>query len=271
MTFQVRQHNMSLNFSGFRVGTKLGGQNVISDFDIVADWASKSDSMASQTMTDVGMDFFLESAESITLIAANVISEPDGLMKAKLDGMVVRNLISHGSVVLEPGISYHVRIAFNCLEQAKVNMTLMLEFDGDLPRLAIPWEKICGGVDSTSLTIITEIADGNTSVVMRGRPQWTESTVVDEATSSTSFLILHDKESLEQSSVISAPRVQAKGVCVAMIDSSIKANTSVTINNPENMTLKYMCMGSGSCVLSVEVPLYPEMAPYKPIDRKSVV
>lgn len=117
MTFQVRQHNMSLNFSGFRVGTKLGGQNVISDFDIVADWASKSDSMASQTMTDVGMDFFLESAESITLIAANVISEPDGLMKAKLDGMVVRNLISHGNVVLEPGISYHVRIASTEFEE----------------------------------------------------------------------------------------------------------------------------------------------------------
>lgn len=102
-------------------------------------------------------------------------------------------------------------------------------------------------------------------VVLQGTPKWDETKVVGTGMSRTGFAISVDSLSEEKEQVISTPRVTGAGACAPQVVTQIPANKKLTPEMAVTAEVRYRCEHQGTCVVSMEVPLFPEMAPYRPV------
>jgi hypothetical protein len=259
----------ALASADLQVGTGPGKQNVVSGFEVVATWLSGDDLGASATPADRATSFYLRpSGGNLQLARAAV--EPASLpfLRTHLEGELAKDLMLQGQVNLRPDNGYQLSMAYDCLSQGEAALTLTLEFEG-MSALQIPFKKICGGERNTALTVTagsigaTEKAE---KVAILGTPKWDELKVIDVHHTSTVFTVSVDPLSEKGAQVISSPIASSSGACSAQAKApSIGKQKNLAAGESTEVEVQYRCFRHGECTVSLEVPFFPDMAPYQPL------
>jgi len=251
-----------------QVGTEAGKANVVSGFEVVNSWLSGDDLASSVPATDRATQFYLQPTGGplqLARAAVEPVSSPH--LRTHLEGQLAKDLELQGQANLRPEKAYLLSIAYDCLSQGDASLTLTLEFEG-MPSLQIPFTKTCGGERNTALTVAVGSAEDSEKVAVMGTPKWDELKVVDLGQKSTVFTVSVDPLSEKGAQVISTPVATSTGACAAQ---SLTPKTgkfkqkNLAAGESVDVEVEYRCFRHGSCIVSLEVPFFPDMAPYQPL------
>eukprot|EP00747_Dinoflagellata_sp_TGD_P211465 gnl/TRDRNA2_/TRDRNA2_84707_c1_seq1.p1 gnl/TRDRNA2_/TRDRNA2_84707_c1~~gnl/TRDRNA2_/TRDRNA2_84707_c1_seq1.p1 ORF type:complete len:546 (-),score=84.70 gnl/TRDRNA2_/TRDRNA2_84707_c1_seq1:31-1467(-) len=247
------------------IGTEPGQANVAADFVVQPTWVNGQDLGAQVGMSDTSTVFYLSVAEGsdpFTLTRVAVTPGETAHLRPQVTGPLAEHLSTEGPVQLRIGETRQLTVAYDCIAQGTVQLELTFEFEGLSP-LLVPWQKTCGGEDNTALTITG--GPTNEEVVQRGVPVWDESKSVGTSLGHTDFSVSTDPLSEQPPQAISTPRVSSRGACDAEVKESVEPGTVVSPAKPAKISVSYGCLHQGACVVTMEVPFHPDMAPYKPV------
>jgi hypothetical protein len=124
------------------------------------------------------------------------------------------------------------------------------------------WSKKCGGKDNKGLMVTGGFH--NDKAVVQGRARWDESYVVGTDAAKTKFALFLDPLSEESSLRISTPEARGRGSCSARVTSPITPGTVISSGVAAAAAVHYECNRHGPCIVDVEVPFDPPMAPFRP-------
>lgn len=246
---------------GLLVGTERGETNVISDFGIMPTWESGEDPAAVAGIAEPFASFYISAGESLILV--NISVNPAHNMHAQphLRGALVDLIRSRGRALLRPGDTWPVIVGYGCVSAGDVSLTLELQL-ADFTTVQIPWKKSCGGVPNESLNVVGDLGE---HVVQRGKPLWDQRRVIGTGVRQSSFAISVDSLSNLLSEEISVPRVSSHGSCKVEMSSPIKSGMRISPTISAKTVVKYGCVRRGICIVSMDVPFIPDMAPYLPL------
>lgn len=251
-----------------QVGTEAGKANVVSGFEVVNSWLSGDDLASSVPATDRATQFYLQPTGGplqLARAAVEPVSSPH--LRTHLEGQLAKDLELQGQANLRPENAYLLSITYDCLSQGDASLTLTLEFEG-MPSLQIPFTKTCGGERNTALTVALDAAGGNEKVAVMGTPKWDELKVIELGQTSTIFTVSVDPLSEKGAQVISTPVATSTGACSAQAltpKAGRFAQKSLAAGESVDVEVEYRCFRHGSCIVSLEVPFFPDMAPYQPL------
>lgn len=246
----------------FNVGTSPTMPNVVSNFGVTSDWESGNDLASGVGMQQVTTTFYLQVLDApITITGAILEPALDAHVRAHLRGPLADRLKSVGSVGLTAGETAALIVEYECLSKGDINPTLTVNMEGLSP-VTWSWKKTCGGEDNNAL-MITGGYD-NAKVMVQGVPRWDESNVVGTTVPKTKFALFVDPLSSENEIVISKPEATGRGACSATVSSPITTGTTLYSGAAGAAAVHYHCHSHGQCIIDVEVPFFPPMAPYRP-------
>jgi len=253
-----------------QVGTEPGKANVVAGGEIVDTWASGGDLAAAVPATDPKSNFYLR-ATGGDLQFTRAVVEPASLphMRTSLTGEVANLLDGDGQVTLKQDEERRLVVDYNCLSPGDAALTLTLEFEGQ-SAVQIPFRKTCGGEKNTALTISTGVSNDGEKVVVMGVSKWDELKVVGMRLASTTFTVFVDPLSEQGPQVISLPKATGIGACsanaVPVVPSAFNSGQkTLAPGESVDMLVEYKCWRHGNCIVSAEVPFFPDMAPYQPV------
>lgn len=246
----------------FNVGTSPTMPNVVSNFATVSDWESGNDLASDVGMEVTTTEFYLQVAGApITITGAILEPALNSNVRAHLRGPLADRLKAVGSVGLSPGETAALGVEYECLSMGDVKPVLTINMEGLSP-VTWAWHKKCGGKTNNAL-MITGGKD-NDKVMVQGLPRWDESHVVGTTVPKTKFALFVDPVSTEPEIVISKPLATGRGACSVTVSSPIGTGTTLYEGTAGAAAIHYQCHAHGQCVIDVEVPFFPPMAPYKP-------
>lgn len=134
----------------------------------------------------------------------------------------------------------------------------------------IPFKKVCGGDKNTALTVTVGSAREGEKVVIMGTPKWDELKVLGVRNKNTVFTIFVDPLSEKGSQVISTPIVTGIGSCSARIAPASAGRfdagkKNLAAGESVDIEVEHRCFRNGNCIVSAQVPFFPDMAPYQPL------
>lgn len=244
------------------VGTTPNSANVVSNFAVVGDWESGNDLASSVSMEQPTTQFYIQAVGAPVTITGMVL-EPalSSYVRAHLRGPLADRLKAVGSVGLMAGETAEVTVEYECLTMGPINPVLTINMEGLSP-VAFGWSKSCGGKFNDAL-MITGGYD-NEKVMVQGVPRWDEQKVVGTTVPKTKFALFVDPLSDLKEIAISTPTALGRGACSVTVSSPITTGTTLYEGGAGAAAVHYQCHSHGQCVVEVEVPFYPPMAPYKP-------
>lgn len=247
-----------------QVGTKPGAANVVADFEVLASWQNGDDLESQVPAGSASTDFFLTaSGAPLQLTRASVTPESTADSRNYLSGALAEHLKKQGQVNLKPNETRRLTVVYECNHPGNLDMMLTLELEGLSP-VKIPWKKVCGGDSNTALTVTTGSSDASEKVVVMGSPKWDEVKVVGPQTVATDFKVFVDPLSEQGEQEISEPKAISSGVCSVKASSPITGTMKLQPGESTTVSVAYTCHRRGDCAVAVEVPFYPNMAPYRP-------
>lgn len=246
----------------FNVGTTPTMANVVRNFVVVSDWDSGNDLASDVGMQHATTTFYLQILGGpLTITGANLQPALDSHVRAHLRGPLADRLKAVGSVGILAGETAALTVEYECLSIGDVNAMLTLNFEGLSP-VSWSWHKKCGGEENSAL-MITGGYD-NQKVMVQGVPRWDESHVIGTTTPKTKFALFVDPLSSENEIVISKPEATGRGSCSVTVSSPITTGTQLFGGTAGAAAVHYHCHSHGQCVVDVQVPFFPPMAPYRP-------
>lgn len=249
------------------VGTEPGKANVVAAFDILGTWLSGDDLASIVPPTQPDTDFYLR-AKGGGLQLSRAAVEPGSLpfLVTSLAGDLAKELREQGQVNLQPDKERRLSIAYDCHSPGTAALTLTLEFEGLSP-VQIPFKKTCGGEKNTAITVTIGSAREGEQVVIMGTPKWDELKVVGVRPTSSIFTVFVDPLSEKGEQAISEPKATGIGSCsaVAAPPKGWGGKKIIAAGESLDVDVEYRCFRHGNCIVTAEVPFFPDMAPYQPL------
>jgi len=245
-----------------QVGTTPKGANVMVDFDVVPSWESGEDLAADAATDEPSTNFYLLANDSrLVLSRAEVVSSNTTLAQPVWIGDVKKRILKRGKALILPNQDEKIKVVYHCSSPGDTDIFLILEFE-DFSPVTVRWRKHCGGIQNTALTVMS----GEERVVFCGEPAWNKSHVVGLLPTQTEFILSVDPLSDQPEQIIDTPRLTTEGSCTIQSLYELDPQTPISTSLPPIKTrVQYGCLKRGPCLVTMEVPFYPDMAPYRPL------